>query len=113
MKNVFTIGSLIAVVAFPALAQQITTTHLSVMDGNGDGAVDRAEFVAFGDRLFDSVDRDGNGRLSSAEAGPLLTAAQFTAVDTNGNGSISKTEFEAASSADFAAADRDSNGMLD
>jgi len=37
------------------------------MDGDGDGVVDKPEYVAAGDAQFDAADADGDGRLSPDE----------------------------------------------
>ncbi len=37
------------------------------MDGNRDGRISKEEFLASGDSLFDRIDRNHDGRLTSAE----------------------------------------------
>jgi EF hand len=93
-------------------AQQITTQHLAILDTSGDGAVDAAEFEAFGDKVFTALDANGDGYVTRAEAGAVLTDEQFAAANTNGDDGLGKEEFEAATLADFAAADQDGDGVL-
>lgn len=112
MNRTFSAVAVFLLAGTPAFAQ-VTGDHLAAMDANGDKAVDAAEFTAFADKAFTTLDADRNGTLSQAEAGSSVSAEQFRAVDVNGNGALSKSEFQAASQADFAASDRDKNGMLD
>jgi 4-diphosphocytidyl-2C-methyl-D-erythritol kinase len=112
MNKTFSAVAVFLLAGAPVFAQA-TGDHLAAMDTNGDQAVDAAEFTAFTDKVFATLDADRSGSLSQAETGTTVSAEQFRAVDANGDGSLSKSEFETASKADFAASDLDKNGMLD
>lgn len=90
------------------------------MDTNGDGKVDKAEFLAAfqqnsasgkakltPDQLFAKLDTNGDGSIDKTEFlathhkhGARMKALQnpadiFSQIDTNGDGTISKSEYEA------------------
>ncbi len=46
---------------------QMGRTMLANADANGDGAIDRAEFIAAASTRFDRLDADGNDAVSAAE----------------------------------------------
>ena len=94
-------------------AQDLNTGHLSAIDTNGDGSVDKAEFDSFVAASFTKLDANGDGyvTLVEAQAGGM-TPEQFAAANTNGDDGLSAEEFAAATAADFAAADRDGDGVL-
>lgn len=71
-------------------------------DGNRDGVIDKAEFVALGGspEAFAKLDKNGNGFLTADEAKAnqeaveILTVA-FVGADTNGDGFVTLAEAKA------------------
>ncbi len=72
--------------------------RLSQLDGNGDGTIEASEWPKFGakgrgDRrkaLFSHADRDGDGKISSEEAGERWE--RLSKLDKNGDGAIEMSE---------------------
>lgn len=98
--------------AAAASAQDLNTGHLAAIDGNGDGAIDAAEFDAFVASAFQALDGNGDGFVAEAEAVVVMTPEHFAAADTNGDGGLSAEEFAAQTRLDFAAADGNGDGVL-
>lgn len=80
----------------------------AAMDTDKNGQVDRTEFEGFMrarlakqhesfDTAFAQLDKNGDGKISRAEAAALPPLfSNFAAVDTNGDGNITKDELRAA-----------------
>lgn len=112
------------------------------MDGDGDGAVTRAEFDAMHARLWNRLDRNGDGKLSDGEFGHSGAADSLMVVehgpdapgdagrrrhdvrilrhgegegglDAHKDGRVSIDELTAPLREHFQRADRDQNGFLD
>ena len=93
--------------------------RLRQADADGDGAVSKAEFAAFRTRMFDRLDRDGDGFASAGDlparaaggtaggAGDMLARA-----DADGDGKVSRAEFAAAPSPGFDRLDADGDGTV-
>jgi hypothetical protein len=84
--------------------------ELRKLDSNNNGTLDRSEWqkgsaakgagVAAGPGLgasFDSVDHNGDGSISKAEAGSRFDDASFAKADKNRNGVLDRNEFGALS----------------
>jgi hypothetical protein len=112
MRTYLVAGAAALAFAGAAIAQDITTGHLDVIDANDDGAVDAAEFDGFMTKVFTGFDANGDGFVTAAEGGEMITAEQFAAANANGDDGLSEQEFMAAVRGDFAAADRDGDGAL-
>lgn len=112
------------VLAAPALAQPVPSqpaaksgarsNYLERIDTNKDGFVDRAEFRAGLQGLFDRKDANKDGKLSQDE---LKTrrgdpAKRLASLDTDKNGSISREEFIATGEKRFARCDKDGDGRI-
>jgi len=95
-----------------ATAQEFNTGHLSALDSNGDGAIDKAEFDAFVAASFQKMDANGDGYVTIVEGQVVLTPEQFAAANANGDDGLSLQEYTATAGADFAAADKDGDGRL-
>lgn len=89
-------------------------------DANGDGAVDKAEFLARRAQTFPQIDANADGALTKdeflAQAGSFqarFTASSlFSTFDANGDGKVSKQEFETAPSPLFDRADGNKDGVV-
>jgi hypothetical protein len=95
-----------------AVAQDLTTGHLTALDANGDGAVEAAELEAWVGQAFTSLDANGDGYLTVTESTTVMTPEQWTAANANGDDGLSLAELQAQATADFTAADRNADGKL-
>lgn len=103
-------------------------------DANGDGVITRGEYAAAREARFAQLDRDGDGRLSRADAagrGGGRRAAAFrsgarrnggglerlrqtmTALDADGDGRVSRAEFVEGPSRLFDLGDANRDGRLE
>jgi Ca2+-binding EF-hand superfamily protein len=77
MKKLFVVSMLIfGAVAYPSLAQDAgrgaaqrgeIEARLKAMDTNGDGAIDKAEYLARAEAQFKRLDLNGDGRITADE----------------------------------------------
>lgn len=77
MRNLFVFSMLIfAALAHPSLAQDAgrnaaqrgqVEARLKAMDTNGDGAIDKAEYLARAEAQFKRLDLNGDGRITQDE----------------------------------------------
>jgi hypothetical protein len=95
--------------------------HLDEMDADHDGVLTRAEMSSEADRTFAGYDRDGDGRVTSAErdaAGGVRTAmggfvrAHWAEVDADGDGVVTRDEVAATAASMFVRSDRDGDGKV-
>ena len=114
MKLVYFTLPVLAALAGPALAQELSFGEEDVvaLDTDGDGDISQSEFAAFTDFAFNQIDADGNGYLSTDEVAVYLAGDAFRILDEDGNGTISSSEFSAEMNENFGAADRDGDGEL-
>jgi collagen type III alpha len=85
--------------------QELQKTYdlLRKMDTNKDGKLDEKEVAAFrqerqkerADRIFQHMDKNGDGKISKDEARGLW-ADNFKEIDTNGDGFLERSEVEKA-----------------
>lgn len=82
-------------------------------DEDGDGVIDRAEFIDRTVEVFYAADANKDGYLSPEELERgVLTPQDFTHADRNGDGRISLSEFLWARDALFDEADTNGDGVL-
>jgi hypothetical protein len=113
MRNVlFAAAGALALSGAAALAQDMTTGHVTALDANADGAVDAAELDAWVGQAFARLDANGDGYLTVSESTVVMTPEQWTAANTNGDDGLSRQELQAQAAKDFAAADRNADGKL-
>jgi Ca2+-binding EF-hand superfamily protein len=95
---------------------------LEAADADHDGSVSRAEFIAWRDKQFAHLDRNGDGVLDASDhddtdqqhEGMKARGEQMREkLDANGDGRITKDEFVNAGTPMFDKADTDGNGVLD
>jgi len=79
-------------------------------DANGDGQITKAEYDATVTADWTKLDADGNGQVSTQEAGGK--AATLASADTNGDGQISQSEFLTKKTDWWTRADADGNGSV-
>ncbi|HME73878.1 MAG TPA: EF-hand domain-containing protein [Myxococcota bacterium] len=82
-------------------------------DENGDGVIDRAEFIDRTVEVFYAADANKDGYLSPEELEHgVLNPQDFKHADRNGDGRISLSEFLWARDALFDEADTNGDGVL-
>ncbi|KRE83605.1 hypothetical protein ASG75_14700 [Rhodanobacter sp. Soil772] len=93
--------------ASAALAQETRSQYLQMFDGDGDGRVSEAEYLAYMDRSFRSMDSNGDGILEAEELpgnrGRPITLtgfqdnlrSQFHKLDRNHDGYLNARELTA------------------
>jgi Ca2+-binding EF-hand superfamily protein len=82
-------------------------------DENGDGVIDRAEFIDRTVEVFYAADANKDGYLSPEELEHgVLYSQDFKQVDRNGDGRISLSEFLRARDGLFDEADTNGDGVL-
>lgn len=107
----------------PLHAQQRDPAQmLARADTNGDGRITREEFTASKARLFERLDRNGDGILNSSDSGRggMLRRRSgdrmrqlIDAIDKDGDGRVERNEFVHGRAAMFDMADSDRNGVID
>ena len=85
-----------------------TMEMMHMIDTNKDGIVSKDEWVAYQERVFKALDKDGDGSLDTAEfyghpmavsfatagyAHGLETKQMFGKIDANGDGKVSHDEY--------------------
>lgn len=85
-----------------------TMEMMHMIDTNKDGMVSKEEWVAYQERVFKTLDKDGNGSLDAEEfyghpkpvsfatggyAHGLETQQMFGKIDANGDGKVSHDEY--------------------
>ena len=95
---------------------------LEAADSDHDGNVSRAEFIAWREKQFAHMDRNGDGVLDAADHGDVDQQHEAMKargdqmrekLDSNGDGKITKEEFVNSGTPMFDKADTDGNGVLD
>ena len=88
-------------------------------DPQRTGSVTLEQFVGHREHRFESLDADGDGRVTRAEldarrAGdpPEQVAATFARFDTNGDGAITRAEWNAGETARFVRIDANHDGSV-
>jgi hypothetical protein len=125
---------ILALAATPAMAQS-AAEMMAAFDMNGDGDITESDLIARRALAFSRHDRDGDGRLDSAEqaamaaeanqmrdasgglrpGGPgeaMHNAAQPGWADGDGDGAVTRAEYDAGSARLFRDFDRNGNGTL-
>lgn len=136
-------GTTIAGLAYAQTAPQTPRAPGSGMaraDGDGDGRVSKAEFIARADERFATLDKNGDGQLSPDEMpqprgmaaagtdaspppgrgggmrdkmGARMRGRMIDRLDTNHDGMISRDEFRAQTIERFDRIDMNHDGFLD
>lgn len=107
---------------------QTSTRHQQLfrnIDGNGDGALSREEYMAYRGRVFGGMDADGQGSLSQDEfmaggpGGQTMTKRHrvrreemFRALNRGGSGAISRPEWDREGEELFNLRDRNGDGNI-
>lgn len=127
--HLFTAAPLLCALAIagPALADSAAADHqFQSMDMSGDDQLSLDEHSEGSDQMFDSMDANQDGLVTSQEmhtAHRLITGQphqpsdpsatdKIRAIDTDGDGVLSKREHEAGSRAMFKKMDTDQDGYL-
>lgn len=119
MRHVLCLTLIAALVApITAQAQPDPVTALERADTNGDGVIERSEFVAMRGAMFDRLDRKKKGQiaLSAAPRAMQKRGEQLrmvlVAADADHNGVVTRQEFMSAPTPGFDRADTDGDGRV-
>ena len=87
------------------------------MDANGDGKTDKAEYAASAKMMFDRLDADKDGKITTAELGAMGGGGggggRMTAgADANNDGAITLAELQAQRGTRFDQLDTNKDGSL-
>lgn len=103
-------------------AQQGMSRMFMEADRNGDGVVDKDEYMQLRGQIFSRLDRNGDGQLTQDDmeprsGGPGMSQGRagmrMQRADTNGDGVISRSEWDARSDELFALRDRNKDGKIE
>jgi EF hand len=94
MRNYLVLGA-VSLAAMGAAAIAMPDGPASIMDGDGNGVVSKAEAMAAADAMFVKMDANGDGTISPADR-EAKVKEHFRQMDSNSDGSISEAEFLAA-----------------
>jgi hypothetical protein len=105
-----------------------TPMMMSKIDKNHDGKISRDEWLAYQERVWEALDKDGNGVVSAKQfltpsgtiasfatggyARGLQTPEMMRKIDTDGDGTISHDEFIADQTALFDLMDTGHSGVV-
>lgn len=133
-------GTTVAGLAYAQAAPQTPRSGMARADGDGDGRVSKAEFIARSDERFAKLDKNGDGQLSPDEMPQRRDMAaagtdssppagrgggmrdkmrarmrdhMIDRLDTNHDGMISRDEFRAQAAERFERMDANHDGLLD
>lgn len=112
LKGLACATALLGVASGLQAQETMTTSHLAIVDKNGDGQVDAGEFRKFMEVTFTTLDVNKDGQLEWTEVKEILPVAAFKAADANGNNALGAKEFTVQVTKDFAGADLDGDGKL-
>jgi len=104
-------------------AQQQMPRMFMEADRNGDGVVDKDEYMQLRNQIFSRLDRNGDGQLTQDDAmeprsgGPGMSQGRMgmrmQRADKNGDGVISHAEWDARTDELFALRDRNKDGNIE
>ena len=117
-------------------APQTAPRGMARADGDGDGRVSKAEYIARADQRFARMDKNGDGQLSADEMAPRREAAaapeapagtdtaapapaaplrsrMFARLDATHDGMVSRDEYRAQGAERFDRLDTNHDGFLD
>jgi len=117
-------------------APQPTPRGMARADGDGDGRVSKAEYIARADARFARMDKNGDGQLSADEMAPRremaaapaapagtdtatpapaapMRSRMFERLDSNHDGMVSRDEYRAQVAVRFDRLDTNHDGFLD
>lgn len=103
--------ALVALVAF--WTASVSADSFDAIDTDSNGLISDAEAQAAGRALFQRLDVDGDGRLSSNEVGGRLGAPMFKAADPDNDGTLDAEEYAAIVTARFKSANTNGDGAVD
>ena len=96
-----------------ATSQSAIADPLATLDANRNHILEESEAQAAGRRLFDTLDRDRDGRLQPNEVNGRLGGAVLKAADPDADGGLNTQEYAALLTARFKSANQNADGTLD
>ena len=110
-SSVLLSACLLCATAAPAWSQEPLVQRIfQALDEDGNGHVDRSEFLLRKIRLMNAHDADGDHYISAEET--RVTETEFNKADVDGDGRLSGLEWIDARFTDFDAVDGNADGKL-
>ncbi len=110
-RSVLLSACLLCAAAAPAWSQEPLVQRIfQELDEDGNGHVDRSEFLRRKIRLMNAHDADGDNYITPDES--RVTETEFNKADVNGDGRLSGLEWIDARFTDFDAIDGNADGRL-